>query len=493
MIPRRIFWLFDALVLAAAFTVAYRLVPSLVAFFVSSGISHQAWVIALSPAGWTGQLPPLSEMIWILAAMVPATVLFLEIFGSYRSVLAQARTPLVVGAFLAPFIGLSIITLALYAARNPAWSRLFIYSFALLSGLGLAGYRIILRQYITLRQAAGYYTKNVVVIGLPTGAAYIARHLAQKPHALEYRLIGWLSPIPGPLEADSDLLALPLLGEVGVLGELLIHNPVHEVIVVYPNSGGDWIKQVLQHCDYFRVGVRVVPEALLFADSKDLQVLYHSEPLQLPAVVLQPPHLNSDRLFLKRLIDIFVSAVLLVVLFPLFALIALAIKITTPELPIFYPWRVVGCKGVEFTGYKFSTMQRDADERKTELMAQNEMTGPVFKIKKDPRVTPLGRFLRKYSLNELPQLWSVLKGEMSLVGPRPAGPHELQRYELWQKRKLSIRPGITCLWQVRGRNEISNFDDWVKMDLEYIDHWSLWLDFKVLVWTARAVISGTGS
>jgi len=108
-------------------------------------------------------------------------------------------------------------------------------------------------------------------------------------------------------------------------------------------------------------------------------------------------------------------------------------------------------------------------------------------------VTPLGRFLRKYSLNELPQLWNVLKGDMSLVGPRPSLRHELDGYELWHKRKLSIRPGITCLWQVRGRNEISNFDDWVKMDLEYIDHWSLWLDFKVLVWTARAVISGTGS
>jgi lipopolysaccharide/colanic/teichoic acid biosynthesis glycosyltransferase len=137
-------------------------------------------------------------------------------------------------------------------------------------------------------------------------------------------------------------------------------------------------------------------------------------------------------------------------------------------------------------------MAVDADERKSELMAQNQMQGPVFKIRDDPRVTPLGRYLRMFSINELPQLWSVLKGDMSLVGPRPAFPHELERYELWHKRKLTVQPGITCLWQVRGRNRISRFDDWVRMDLEYIDNWSLWLDFKILVRTAVTVIRGSG-
>ena len=152
--------------------------------------------------------------------------------------------------------------------------------------------------------------------------------------------------------------------------------------------------------------------------------------------MLAPPYLDSHALFLKRIFDIVVSVTLLILLLPVFLVIAVAIKITTPGLAVFYPWHVVGHKGHPFTGYKFTTMIADADQHKAKLMAQNEMSGPVFKIKDDPRVTPLGRFLRKYSLNELPQLWSVLKGDMSLVGPRPAGPHELVRYEFWHKLSL---------------------------------------------------------
>jgi lipopolysaccharide/colanic/teichoic acid biosynthesis glycosyltransferase len=134
----------------------------------------------------------------------------------------------------------------------------------------------------------------------------------------------------------------------------------------------------------------------------------------------------------------------------------------------------------------------DADARKASLAALNEMSGPVFKIKDDPRITPLGRILRKHSLDELPQLWSVFKGDMSLVGPRPPGPHEFERFEVWHRRKLSVRPGITCLWQVMGRNQIANFDDWVSLDLQYIDNWSLWLDLKIIAKTATVVIKGTG-
>jgi lipopolysaccharide/colanic/teichoic acid biosynthesis glycosyltransferase len=202
---------------------------------------------------------------------------------------------------------------------------------------------------------------------------------------------------------------------------------------------------------------------------------------------------HDEWLAVKRVLDVCVSVLLLILLSPLFLAIAIAIKLTTRELSVFYPWRVVGYRGRRFTGYKFTTMIADADAEREKLADLNEMIGPVFKIANDPRVTQLGKFLRKYSLNELPQLWSVLKGDMSLVGPRPAGPHELQRYELWHKRKLSAKPGITCFWQVRGRNSISNFDDWVRLDLEYIQTRSFWVDCKILARTAWVVVRGTGS
>ena len=190
--------------------------------------------------------------------------------------------------------------------------------------------------------------------------------------------------------------------------------------------------------------------------------------------------------------DVCLSGALLVFLAPVFLAIAGAIKLMTPGLAVLYPWRVVGFRGRRFTGYKFTTMRADAEAKLSELASLNEMTGPVFKIARDPRVTFLGRFLRKYSLNELPQLWSVLKGDMSLVGPRPAGPHELLRYELWHKRKLGAQPGITCLWQVNGRNRISSFDEWVRLDLEYIEKGSFWVDCKILAKTAWVVLRGTG-
>jgi exopolysaccharide biosynthesis polyprenyl glycosylphosphotransferase len=350
------------------------------------------------------------------------------------------------------------------------------------------------------RQRAGHYAKNVLLIGQTTSIEWMASYFAENVSAQDYRLIGYLRvqvdqpPPKGPFNGrkGTAVQSLMALGKVEELGDLLIHHPIDEMIAVHPESNGMWIKKVIQDCDYFGILLRIVPEALLLGERKGLKNLYPFEPLNLPAVILAPPHWDSDILFFKRLIDVVLSAVLLILFSPLFLFIAFAIKVSTPRLPIFYQWRVVGRNGVEFCGYKFTTMIADADERKADLMGHNQMNGPVFKIKKDPRVTSLGFFLRKYSLNELPQLWSVLKGDMSLVGPRPAFRHELERYEFWHKRKLSIKPGITCLWQVQGRNKINNFDEWVKMDLEYIDNWSLWLDFKILFRTVWVVVKGTG-
>ncbi len=193
----------------------------------------------------------------------------------------------------------------------------------------------------------------------------------------------------------------------------------------------------------------------------------------------------------KKLVDIIIGIIIIILLLPVFAIIILLIKMTSKG-PAFYNWNVVGKNGVPFKSWKFRTMVQNADKLKNSLIQNNEMEGPVFKMKNDPRITSIGKILRKYSLDELPQFFSVIKGDMSLVGPRPVLPIEWNNYKSWQERKLSVMPGITCIWQVTGRNEISNFDDWVKLDLKYIDQWSLFLDFKILLMTLPAVIKGTG-
>lgn len=493
MIPRRFFWLFDLVIIIATFRVAYGLTPSIAHLFAPGAPLWAPWIQELFAPYALAMVPPLRDFTWVLLVMMPCTILFLGLFGNHMPLLVQSRARIVIGSVSATLVSSGLVTLILFALKSPEWSRIFIFSFALLSGLVLATYRLALRQYYIFRREAGHYANNVLLIGSPASIEWMMHYFADGFPQTEYRLLGYLCLDPDQPCPSLNGVSLNQLGSVEELGNLLIHHPINEVIVIQPATGEAWLKKVIEDCDYFRMALRIVPEVLLFNTVHDLKVLYRNEPLHLPAVVLAPPDLDSELLFVKRLFDFVVSAALLVLLAPLFLLVALAIKLTTPRLPVFYPWRVVGRNGVEFTGYKFTTMYPDADEHKKDLADQNEMTGPVFKIKNDPRITPLGRILRKFSINELPQLWSVLKGDMSLVGPRPAFRHELDRYEFWHKRKLSIRPGITCLWQIRGRNKISNFDDWVRMDLEYIDNWSLWLDFRILVRTLWVVIAGTGS
>jgi lipopolysaccharide/colanic/teichoic acid biosynthesis glycosyltransferase len=201
----------------------------------------------------------------------------------------------------------------------------------------------------------------------------------------------------------------------------------------------------------------------------------------------------ESRLWLgcKRGFDIVVSATMLVALSPLLLLLAALVKLTSTG-PVLYRWKVVGANGRPFIGYKFRSMVANADQLKSELLAQNEMTGPVFKLTNDPRITTVGNWMRKYSLDELPQLYSVLRGDMSLVGPRPPLVSEYDNFTEYQKQKLMVKPGITCLWQVSGRNHVSDFDDWVRLDLEYIRNWSPWLDLTILIRTLAAVFSGSG-
>jgi exopolysaccharide biosynthesis polyprenyl glycosylphosphotransferase len=201
----------------------------------------------------------------------------------------------------------------------------------------------------------------------------------------------------------------------------------------------------------------------------------------------------SWELLTKRLIDTFLSAILLLIASPVMLAIAIAVRADSKG-PIIFSQNRSGLRGRAFRMYKFRTMVTNAEQGRAELEARNEMKGPVFKVKNDPRVTRVGYFLRRTSLDELPQLWNVLRGEMSLVGPRPLPLYETANFgDITQRRRMSVRPGLTCLWQVSGRNAITDFKDWVTLDLEYIDRWSLWLDFKILLRTVPVVLFGWGA
>jgi exopolysaccharide biosynthesis polyprenyl glycosylphosphotransferase len=197
-------------------------------------------------------------------------------------------------------------------------------------------------------------------------------------------------------------------------------------------------------------------------------------------------------LIVKRIVDFAVALVAVVAILPVMLLVALVIKLTSPG-PVLFAQKRVGHNKRKFTMFKFRTMVVDAERQMEQLQHLNEVSGPVFKIKNDPRITPIGKFLRKTSLDEVPQLFSVLKGDMSLVGPRPLPIRDYEGFnEDWQRRRFSVKPGITCLWQVQGRSSIS-FEKWMELDLQYIDKWSLWLDFQILLQTIPAVLKGSGA
>jgi exopolysaccharide biosynthesis polyprenyl glycosylphosphotransferase len=501
-IPRIFLGAADLLVLGLALLGANRFAPDVQRLLLPGGLLGgvlPAW-LRMPPVPRPESFPALAEVVWLLPATAPATLLALELFGGYGRFVGQSAARVAATVIGSQMVALSFSALVVFALKLSNSSRIVIFTYALLSAVGLLVYRGGIWAYQRRRRAQGLYAKNMLVVGQPRAVEWIVDHFRHHAPETDFRLAGWLRAAPAsdhlPERRRDEArrqIALERLGDVDDLADLLVHHPIHEVIAIQSSVDRDWLRPIMETCEYFRIRLRIVSEALLVGTPRDLQLVYRGDPLRLPEVVLAPPNLDADVLVVKRLIDVVVSATLLVLLAPLFLLIAAAIKMTTPRLPVFYRWQAIGLNGRPFTGYKFTSMIAGADRQKQMLLDRNEMQGPVFKVRNDPRITPLGRFLRKYSLDELPQIWCVLKGDMSLVGPRPALRDELMRYELWHKRKLCVKPGITCLWQVSGRNRISSFDDWVRLDLEYIDRWNLWLDMRILARTVWAVVSGSGS
>ncbi|HEX9109680.1 MAG TPA: sugar transferase, partial [Longimicrobiales bacterium] len=278
-----------------------------------------------------------------------------------------------------------------------------------------------------------------------------------------------------------------ILGRVAELGRILEEHVLDDVVFAVPRERLHAIEDSVNVCEEQGVGVMIALDVLRFGNAR----MSVGDLNGLPMLALTRTPSDELALAAKRAFDIVVSSLVLLLLSPVLAAVAIAIKLDSPG-PVFFKQRRVGLQGRTFDIFKFRSMYLDAEARLESLRAHNEMSGPVFKMKNDPRITRIGRFIRKTSLDEFPQFWNVLRGDMSVVGPRPPLPSEVRQYKRWQRRRLSVKPGITCIWQISGRNNI-DFDKWMELDLEYIDQWSLWNDIQICLKTIPAVLGTRGA
>jgi exopolysaccharide biosynthesis polyprenyl glycosylphosphotransferase len=324
-----------------------------------------------------------------------------------------------------------------------------------------------------------------LIVGCGTRAREMAT-LIEESRGMGLRLVGFVDPNSEGSNL-GDRFGRYEVFPPNVLEQVLQDRVIDEVVFAVNMQELARLEPLMAHCANVGVKIRVQLEFLPEAYSRIYLENFHDVPL----LSLSSAPESELLLFFKRVFDVVLSAVSLVLLAPWLLAIAAAIRITSPGEVLFRQTRC-GLGGRRFTLYKFRSMVNNAEQLRAELHQLNELEGPVFKISDDPRITPVGRFLRRFSLDELPQMWNILRGDMSFVGPRPAIPDEVEKYEAWQRRRLRMRPGLTCIWVIEGRSDIE-FHRWIQLDLAYIDNWSLWLDTKIFLRTIPIVISGRGA
>jgi exopolysaccharide biosynthesis polyprenyl glycosylphosphotransferase len=430
--------------------------------------------------GWLDVWEPLLEQPAIVAAgYAAAWVVVLWLHGLYRP---RARWTIRSEglAILRATIVLGLVTgTVLFAFRLPDVSRLFlIFLFPAQWALTLAT-RIALRLAFERLRARGYNLRYVLVVGAGARAQAFARKL-EDHRELGLRIVGFVDDaFPGDLPNDWRYL-----GPVEGIQELLHSDVVDEVALCLPFSEFERMNAIAHFCSeegkIVRMPVDMLDRAFTAGRFEDLD----GTPVY--SLVSGPDRMVA--LVVKRIFDMVVAGLALFIGLPILLGIALVIRLRDGA-PVIFKQTRIGLHGRRFGMLKFRTMAVDAEQRLEELMQHSIVNGAAFKMTDDPRVTATGRFLRRTSLDELPQLWNVLRGDMSLVGPRPALPREVDTYDLWHRRRLSMKPGITGLWQVSARSD-TNFDNWAQLDLSYIDRWSLWLDIKILARTLPAAIEG---
>jgi len=443
--------------------------------------SHVAPRIA--PALFPTELYPLSRYLGLLPLVLAIWTLLLvtrEAYTSRRTVALASEVWQVVRV-----VGAGTLTLAAagWLLRLEFVSRPFLILFATLDLIFLLTEKLVLRLGARRLRSRGYNYRTLLIVGINPRAEEVAKIIADHP-SWGLELLGFVAPNG---EHPDQAGGLPVLGAADDLPRILQEEVVDEVIFVLSRRQLEEFEDAFLLCAELGIRARV---ALFFPHMKARVVLEELEGIPLLTFTNTPG--APFPLFLKRLGDIGTSALGMVLTAPLLPFIALSIKLSSPG-PVLYSQERCGLNGRRFTLHKFRTMYEGADRRLDEVAHLNEVEGPAFKARRDPRVTPVGRLLRRFSLDELPQLFNVLRSDMSLVGPRPPLPEEVERYERWQRRRLSMKPGLTGLWQVSGRAGLDDFSRWTTLDLAYIDQWSLWLDLKILLKTIPAVLSTRGA
>lgn len=380
-------------------------------------------------------------------------------------------------------LGTGFLMTYYFIFQPPSNSRLLVPFVWATSIVVLCLGRLIVSGTMGMLYRLGWGETRVLVVGSGRLGKMIMQHLTANP-TLGYSIVGFLNDMN---EVPANFGRFKMLGTLDDIGLVIRSMQVDEVIIALPAHMHQYAVRTVHMCEHLGASFKLVPDLYEMSLSRiDMEAIEG-----IPLLSIRQVSLNTVQRLITRLVDMSVSAAVLLLGSPVWLCIALAIRLTSSG-PIIYHQRRIGLGGQPFEVYKFRSMYKDADKVLAALMAHNEAQGPLFKMRGDPRITRVGKFLRRTSLDEIPQFINILKGDMSLVGPRPPLPAEVAQYEEWQKGRLAIKPGITGLWQVRGRSDIS-FDEGVLMDLYYIENWSLRLYFQILLRTVPAVLLSRGA
>ncbi|MCK5214887.1 MAG: sugar transferase [Candidatus Omnitrophica bacterium] len=429
-------------------------------------------------------LLPIETYIWIIPVVVflwGASFYFLGMYRSFRLKKMSEIIGIIIQSAIISFVSFGSIT---YLFHIEHISRGMIILIFILATLATGIEKLILRQIFYHLRKKGFNFRNIIIVGTNKRAKQFIRQVSRHKE-FGLKIIGI---VDDGVDKDEKVEGYSVLGGLKNIPEILRNQAIDYVFFIVPRSMLSCIEEPILYCE--KVGATVSVAVDLF----EMQFTTGKEGsfFGMPLITFESTSDKIFQLLLKRVFDFIASGLALLVMGPIFLSVSLIVKLTSKG-PVFFTQMRSGLNGRKFKLYKFRTMVQDAEKKLDELKQHNEMQGPVFKMEHDPRITPIGRLFRKLSIDELPQLWNVFRGDMSLVGPRPPIPSEVEQYDHWQRRRLSMRPGITCIWQINGRNKITDFNEWMKLDLQYIDTWSLWLDLKILLQTIPVVLFAVGA